>query len=341
MLKDDHKYRDLEFFQVLSGGICCLHRPSKGGILALGQNKCTVVVSLLSPSENPHEIGNACKSVGIKWLWVPLQGANKKLLEKNNTAWLLRKVLIEGKDLILKGNFMLVHCAAGIHRTGLFTYALLRILGMDKEKTLESIQKIRNVTYEKCGIHRFELGESLAQQILSESISRQIDELQQLNSVQYISNPLIWVKLSMTHMQTIRFECVVTDKNINEYVLGPNLNISIDYEYLNRMVGEDWKEFKEVKYLTGGITKHFKAVEKDLEEFFREVLPVGMGVVIGKFAFIDVRFIRALWPSLEKFLAKEMVDTSFFDEICEGDRNFESVYQEILWVKEFKDRIMR
>ena len=133
----------------------------------------------------------------------------------------------------------------------------------------------------------------------------------------------------------------MTDKNINEYVLGPNLNISIDYEYLNRMIGEDWKEFKEVKYLTGGITKHFKAVEKDLDEFFREVLPVGMGVVIGKFAFIDVRFIRILWPSLEKYLAKEIVDTSFFDEICEGDRNFESVYQEIIWVKEFKDRIMR
>ena len=62
MLKNDHKYSELKFYDILSGGICCLHRPSRGGIIVLSQGKCTGIVSLLSASENPHEIGNNCKS---------------------------------------------------------------------------------------------------------------------------------------------------------------------------------------------------------------------------------------------------------------------------------------
>ena len=68
MLQNDHKYRELIFQPVNAGGICCIHRPSHGGLIALSEGQCTAVITLLSPTENPHEIGNTCKHQGMKWL---------------------------------------------------------------------------------------------------------------------------------------------------------------------------------------------------------------------------------------------------------------------------------
>ena len=339
MLLHDRKYSELYFHEVFSGGICLLHRPSKGGIKILSENRCTAVVSLLSPTENPHEIGNTCKSLGMTWLWVPLQGANKRLLESNNASWLLRRALLDAKDLILKGNFILIHCAAGIHRTGLFTYALLRVLGLDKPQTLDTIQKIRNVTYEKCGIHRFELAESLATQLLSESMSQEIGVFQQLEAVKFIAVPLVWMRFTMTHEQSIRFECIVTDKEVKKYVLGPNLNLSIDYNYLMKMLGSDWMGAKQAKYLPGGITKNFKFAEREILQFCTETFPSNVGVVIGRNCFLENRFLCTFWTTVEGYLSSVVMDISCFEEFQETNTDFEHLYQEILAFKALSDRL--
>jgi Tyrosine phosphatase family len=336
MIKDDHKYAQLTFCDVLSGGICCLHRPSKNGISILSQYKCNVVVSLLSPSENPHEIGNACKALGLKWLWVPLQGANKKLLESNNAAWIIRKALIEAKDLLMGGNYILIHCAAGIHRTGLFTYALLRICGYDKERTLSTIEKVRSVTYEKCGSKRFELAEALAIQILANSITEEIKELEQLNSVSFVPDPLVWVRLTPTHTEKIRFECIITDKLALNYILGPNINLNISFGYVLKTLGEDWVTQKEPKYLPGGIIKNFKVFGQELLQFFNDSFPQFIGVIIGKTPVLEQRFIKAFWPGVYEYLDRAVIDTSFFSEIY-GEESSETVYQEILNFKVLKE----
>jgi protein-tyrosine phosphatase len=53
----------------------------------------------------------------------------------------------------LKGNSfkVLIHCAAGIHRTGVVTYTLLRINGYSNENAMNEILQMRKDTYEGVG----------------------------------------------------------------------------------------------------------------------------------------------------------------------------------------------
>ena len=233
-------------------------------------------------------------------------------------------------------NFLLIHCAAGIHRTGLFSYSLLRISGLSKEQTLQAIQQIRNVTYEKCGTTRFELGEALATQILEESICKEIEELQSLQTVKFVADPLVWIKITPTHAETLRFECIVTDKNLSEYVLGPNLNLKISFGYLIKSLGEDWISQKEVQYLPGGINKNFKIFEKELLLFFKESFPQGIGNLIGKACFLEKRFIEGFWPSVNQYMSQTIFDTDVYGEM--NQITSESIYQEIISFKPFLNK---
>merc|ERR550532_3612420 len=54
----------------------------------------------------------------------------------------LRTVLESGD-----GENLVVHCAAGLHRTGIFLYLLLRELGDSPEAALEKIRQMREITY--------------------------------------------------------------------------------------------------------------------------------------------------------------------------------------------------
>ena len=46
---------------------------------------------------------------------------------------------------------ILIHCAAGIHRTGCVAYCICRISGLDKQQSMERIEIMRKVTYEQVG----------------------------------------------------------------------------------------------------------------------------------------------------------------------------------------------
>lgn len=332
MLKDVRKYKDLVFQPVLSGGLSCLHRPTKGGIYTIRQTQCTAIITLLAESENPNEIGNVCKELGFKWTWVPLQGANKRLLESNNTSWIIRKALDSAKRMLESGEFIFVHCAAGIHRTGIFLYALLRISGFNKDDTLEKIRQIRTVTWEKCGTSRFELAESLSTQMMSENWSFVRPEFQGLTPTKTINSPLFWVKITPTHIGNLRFEVVITNTEVTEYILGPCLNLKIKFEYVYKVLGESWLRAREVKFLPGGISKNFKFFEKELLSFIKESCPLETGQLIGKEVYWELQFIQAFWPEVSKVFTNGVIDLHDIPDIVRNTQN-ESVCQDILEYK--------
>ena len=61
---------------------------------------------------------------------------------------------------LLKGpNKILIHCSAGVHRTGTFTYSLLRRAGFSKEETMDLLYDIRPVTARQVGEERIQFAE--------------------------------------------------------------------------------------------------------------------------------------------------------------------------------------
>ena len=54
---------------------------------------------------------------------------------------------------------VLIHCAAGIHRTGISAYTLIRWSGLDPEQSMQTIFGIRPDTHKGVGDWRIELAE--------------------------------------------------------------------------------------------------------------------------------------------------------------------------------------
>ncbi len=54
---------------------------------------------------------------------------------------------------------ILIHCAAGIHRTGVFAYSFIRNLGNDVESSRGLLQMMREVTFKGVGEDRLKYAE--------------------------------------------------------------------------------------------------------------------------------------------------------------------------------------
>jgi protein-tyrosine phosphatase len=118
----------------------------------------THVVTLLAEREGAKEIGEAVRQAGITWIWCPL--ANGQPPDVQVTA-AIRPVLAELASLLDKGASIIVHCSAGIHRTGMFGYALLRQVGLEPNAARAKLNKLRPVTGEGVGEERLAWGDAL------------------------------------------------------------------------------------------------------------------------------------------------------------------------------------
>ena len=57
---------------------------------------------------------------------------------------------------------VVIHCSAGIHRTGMFSYALLRVCGLDPDAAMSTLARLRAVTAQGIGEQRVSWAEDLA-----------------------------------------------------------------------------------------------------------------------------------------------------------------------------------
>uniref|UniRef100_UPI003F491158 tyrosine-protein phosphatase n=1 Tax=Nonomuraea sp. CA-252377 TaxID=3240003 RepID=UPI003F491158 len=64
-------------------------------------------------------------------------------------------------SLLRDGGHVLIHCSAGIHRTGMFAYALLRFTGMTSEDAAPSLERLNAVMATEVGDHRLAWGDRI------------------------------------------------------------------------------------------------------------------------------------------------------------------------------------
>jgi len=108
------------FLRVGSGDLCLTGRPGQHTLPRLKRIGLTTVVTLLSEKENAQELGKWCRAVGLNWVHAPLDGANRPLLMSKAARAILLQGWRQAQEELSKGGRVLVHCAAGVHRTGVF-----------------------------------------------------------------------------------------------------------------------------------------------------------------------------------------------------------------------------
>jgi len=153
------KYKWLEE----SGGYLAIGgRPSMQLIELLKKENCTTIITLLRESERKtvEEIGKKVHNMDMNWEWFPLSAS---ALPQNNQLEKVREFLATIQERLKNGEQIFIHCAAGVHRTGAFTYGLLRYLGNTAENAKEKIKALRTITYEEAHDKHWAWGEQFGQ----------------------------------------------------------------------------------------------------------------------------------------------------------------------------------
>jgi len=151
-----------------NSSITCHGRPKKGILKDYLENlKINCILTLQNSDEKADEIKKEAEIVGINWINIPLKGANLDYLSKEDTLKVIVEGLLKVYDLLVNTEINLyIHCSAGIHRTGLIVYCLLRMNGEDNENAMTILKKIRKETGEKVGEERIKIAEKLLIQSL-------------------------------------------------------------------------------------------------------------------------------------------------------------------------------
>lgn len=142
---------DVVLVPVGGGALALTHRPKLKSMPALRALGATHLVTLLSERESARQIGDVAIAAGLTWGWAPLDGGGVPSEDRTRE---LRSVLRELADVIAAGGRVVVHCSAGIHRTGMFGYALLRQVGLSAEDARGKLVELRGVTSDGVGSDR-------------------------------------------------------------------------------------------------------------------------------------------------------------------------------------------
>jgi len=92
-------------------------------------------------------------------------------------------------QILSDGGNVLIHCAAGLHRTGMVANIILRYMGYSHEQSMEKICEARKKTFELCGEHRFAVADSFVK-ICGTFINQTPFEKIQLIAEENASRPL-------------------------------------------------------------------------------------------------------------------------------------------------------
>ena len=116
------------------------------------------IITLLSEREGASELGQLVLTHDIQWTWIPLENAQYPTGDSHE---LLKANLPVISSYLDAGESILIHCAAGIHRTGMLAYAVLRYRGYSIEQAQSMIAEMRQHTQNGMHDKHFEWGEAV------------------------------------------------------------------------------------------------------------------------------------------------------------------------------------
>ncbi len=154
----------MDWVEVAGGHLAIGHRPGAKMGIDLKLQNASHILTLLSEGEQAKSIQSIANKNGLDWLWFPMETAQPPGDDRH----------LELKDLFRKMQSILrdegkiyLHCSAGIHRTGMISYAFLRFLGKESNESLDLLKAMRLKTSEEVGEERLAWGDKVLGKLLN------------------------------------------------------------------------------------------------------------------------------------------------------------------------------
>lgn len=140
----------------IGNGLLALGHRLKVKVLAdIKAQGVTHVVTLLSEKEGALDVKKAVEKNNLGWLWLPLENAKPPETYRLEE---IRRMFSQWQALLEQGSYLYIHCAAGIHRTGMITYAFFRYLSLSSSESFQRLYTLRQILMEEVGYERFHWG---------------------------------------------------------------------------------------------------------------------------------------------------------------------------------------
>ncbi len=126
-----------------SGLITAAGAPSPKRLRAWSEHQVTDVVTLQRADEMRSTLPQLCEAHELRWHHLPLSGKRLEAPEDLQALAGVHALLQRLEDPKTK---MVVHCAAGMHRTGVCLYLMLRSAGVAPEESVRKVEQARALT---------------------------------------------------------------------------------------------------------------------------------------------------------------------------------------------------
>jgi hypothetical protein len=136
---------DSRWVPLRAGWITATGGPSRQRRGTGHERGATHVLTLQRADEMQPWIPGLCESHGLQWVHLPLSGRRMDSGEDRQSLARLPAVLA----LWDAPRRVVVHCSAGLHRTGATCYLLLRLSGLTREDAITHIRLARALTAEE------------------------------------------------------------------------------------------------------------------------------------------------------------------------------------------------
>ena len=113
----------INWIPLFEGHLAIGHRPKIKWIRNMQKLGANRVLTLLSESEGAAIIGKEVRDAGLDWIWLPLTSAGPPSQTRRIE---IEQTFDDLQSALNCHACVYVHCSAGIHRTGMITYAFLR-----------------------------------------------------------------------------------------------------------------------------------------------------------------------------------------------------------------------
>lgn len=143
---------------VANGRLGATGAPGKLGVYRWQDAGATAIITLQrdselsfsssSNNEKRCDIELACEELGLVWLHLPLAG-KQSVLDPDEADDESLSRLSTVADMLRRGECVVVHCAAGLHRTGAVCYIVLRFCGFDPEAAMSTLHQMRGITHQE------------------------------------------------------------------------------------------------------------------------------------------------------------------------------------------------
>jgi oligoribonuclease (3'-5' exoribonuclease) len=228
----------------------------------------------------------------------------------------IQRGLREAQGRLAAGETLFIHCAGGVHRTGFFTYALLRLEGLSRAGALDAIREMRLRTYQSCGQFRYELAEKLVQnmqncaQIDISSANNAFQDCLQSEFVRGEEIPLLWIDMSLVSDQEIAISVNITNGLMTKVIEGPNFTSLIPN--FSHQISSEWLQ-THLKATSFPIpSKSVSESEAELMDFLESSAEPRTCKLASYYAYFDAEVLEEFFPRVYALLHYRVVDLSTF-----------------------------